>query len=462
MTEYAFYWVSLPLFIFLCVPLVIILFTILRRTLQESFRREDVLPVCLLLMANLITNRLIAAVATGLNIVSSLLFFWIIIRFIYRRRGMDCFLCMMRIVVILCLMEALCMLLFYLLSLLGFDQTRLMVTTLRDFCQPETLIHFSLLNTLSALAVYLLVVLWQTFFEKSSLRYSHVPGRFWLYVRILGRILLLLFAGLGMLTMPFTLFGDQSLIRYLIENKEQYVMLTICCAVLMIIVLSYLVQDLRYIMQLDTIDRMKKMQTISAEHLQSLRQFRHNMANMLYGMQGYIISGDREKLAAYYAEMCANCALVNNDNIASLEQIPSPAVRTLLLNHINNARRLDLPLNICVQDDLTIPRALSEPELCQMLGVLLDNAIEAANEAEERNVALEMRNIDGGLEVIVRNSYAGQVQPQLLTHGGNSTKEGHSGQGLASCYRILARKRNAHLNFWVTGQHVQAQLLLNR
>ena len=102
------------------------------------------------------------------------------------------------------------------------------------------------------------------------------------------------------------------------------------------------------------------------------------------------------------------------------------------------------------------------PELCQMLGVLLDNAIEAANEAAERNVALEMRNIDGGLEVIVRNSYAGQVQPQLLTHGGNSTKEGHSGQGLASCYRILARKRNAHLNFWVTGQHVQAQLLLNR
>jgi sensor histidine kinase YesM len=359
-------------------------------------------------------------------------------------------------------MEAMCMLLFYLMSLLGFDQTRLMVTTLQDFCQSETLFYFSLLNTLSALAVYLLVVLWQTLFEKNEPRCYHVPGRFWLYFRVLVRILLLLFAGLGMLTMPFTLFGDQSLIRYLIENKEQYVLLSICCAGLMIVVLSYLVQDLRYIMQLDTIDQMKRMQTISAEHLQSLRQFRHNMANMLYGMQGYIISGDREKLAAYYAEMCANCALVNNDNIASLEQIPSPAVRTLLLNHINTARQLDLPLNICVQDGLVIPRTLSEPDLCQVLGVLLDNAIEAANEAAERNVALEMRNVDGGLEAIVRNSYAGEVQTTLLTRGGGSTKEGHSGQGLASCYRILARKRGAHLNFWVTGQHVQAQLLLNR
>jgi hypothetical protein len=460
--DYAVFLAALPLFVFLCIPLVIILFTLVRRAQHEPFRKEDVLPVCLLLTANLLTNRLIAAIAPGLNMFSSLLFFWIIIRFVYRRQGMDCFLCMVRIVVLLCLMEALCMLLFYLLASLGFDQTKLMVTTLRDFCQPETLFHFSLLNTLSALFTYLLVVLWQTYFEKNNFSRTRESRRFWLYIRILGRILLLLFAGLGMLAMPFTLFGDQSLIRYLIENKEQYVLLTVCCAVLMIIVLSYLVQDLRYIMQMDTIDRMKKMQTISAEHLQSLRQFRHNIANMLYGMQGYIIAGDREKLAAYYAEMCASCALVNNDNIASLEQVPSPAVRTLLLNHINNARQLDLPLNIYVQNDLVIPRVLSEPDLCQILGVLLDNAIEAANEAAERNVALEMRNIDGGLEVIVRNSYAGQVSPQLLSSGGKSTKEGHSGQGLASCHRILARKRNAHLNFWVTGQHVQAQLLLNR
>lgn len=462
MNEFLAFCSTFMLFFILCIPLVIILFTLLRYVLHEPFRKTDVLPTCIVLMINLLTNRVIASFAAGLNMVSSLLLFWIIIRFVYHRRGMDGFLCMIRVVVTLCLMEAMCMLCFYVMSLMGFDQTKLMVTTLSDFYVPETLFYFSLINTLSILLVYLLVLLWQTFIEKKLPRHYREPRRFWLYTRTTGRILLLLFAGLGMLTMPFTLFGDRSLIQYLIENKERYVVLTLCCAVLMIIALSYLIQDLRYIMQLDTIDQMKKMQTISAEHVQSLRRFRHNMANMLYGMEGYIIAGDREKLAAYYAEMCAKCALVNNDNIAALEQIPSPAVRTLLLNHINNARQLDLPLNICVQDDLTIPRVLSEPDLCQVLGVLLDNAIEAADEAKEGDVTLEMRNIGGGLEVIVRNSFTGQVQPQLLTRGGCSTKEGHSGQGLASCYDILARKRGALLNFWVTGQHVHAQLLLNR
>jgi hypothetical protein len=54
------------------------------------------------------------------------------------------------------------------------------------------------------------------------------------------------------------------------------------------------------------------------------------------------------------------------------------------------------------------------------------------------------------------------VSPKALTAGGASTKDGHEGQGLKSCYHILSRRKGAFLNFWVSGQYVQAQLLLGR
>ena len=160
--------------------------------------------------------------------------------------------------------------------------------------------------------------------------------------------------------------------------------------------------------------------------------------------------------------MREKCALVNNENIAALERITDPSVSAVLLRGVDKARQLNLPINLYVQPEVRIGHTLSDGELCQVLGVLQDNAIEAANGAEERHVSIEMRNVDGGLEVIVKNTYAGEVSPQLLTRGGTSTKDGHDGQGLASCYHILGRHKGAFLNFWVTGQYVQAQLLLEK
>ena len=451
------------LFMIVCLPMVLLLYPSLRRALNEPFRREDILPCSLLMYLNLLTNRVIGSVANGLNILSSLLFFLITVRFVFRRRGVDLFYCMLRVVALLSAEEAACMAVFYLLSLCGMDLSHMMVLSLSDFFRVEVMISFSLLNCVSMLLVYLVLVLWQWLRRRRSPDARFESRKFWLYLQVFLRLTLLVFSGLCMLTLPFTLFGDRSLLGYLLANKEQYTLLAICCAVLMFIAFSYMLQDIRYIMQQDRINAMKKQQQVSENLTRSLRHFRHNMVNLLYGLEGLILSGDREKLTAYYSEMRDRCALVNNDNIAALEQLPSPALKSLLLRHMDRAMQLELPLNLNVQDALTLPRTLSDNQLCQVLGVLLDNAIEAAHHSAERSVLVELGNADGGgLEVLIKNTYTGEVTPGQLTRGGNSTKEGHSGQGLASCYHILSHKRGAFLNFWVTEQYVQAQLFVKR
>ena len=154
--------------------------------------------------------------------------------------------------------------------------------------------------------------------------------------------------------------------------------------------------------------------------------------------------------------------MVNNENISALEKITNPSVSALMLHAIDKARMMNLPINLYVQEGILFPHTLGDADLCQLVGVLMDNALEAANQAAQRYVIVELRNVEDALEMIVSNTYAGNITIEQLSQGGVSTKEGHAGQGLASCYHILSRKRNAHLNFWVTGQYVRAQLLLHR
>ena len=450
------------LYLLVSLPVVLMLYPTIRRVIGEPYRRRDFLLCMLLTYLNIATNRPAATLFNGLNILTSLFFFFLIVRFVFHRKGIDCFFNMTKLVVVLSAEEAMCMLVFTLMSALGFDQSKLMVLELADFYRVENLFYSSLVNLLGMLPVYLCVVALDCLKNRKQPEMKPQFRKNLLFFRTILRVTLLVFTGLGMLAMPFTLYGDRSLIQYLIENNEQYVVLSICCVALMIIALSYLVQDIRYILQLQRLNTLEQQQAISRSLVANLRYFRHNMVNMLYGLEGVLISGDRERVTAYYNEMREKCALVNNENIAALERITNPSVSAVLLRAVDRAREMSLPVNLYVQEGVIFPHILSDTDLCQVLGVLTDNAIEAAHQAAERHVSVELRNVDGALEIIVRNTYAGEITPECLNLGGASTKEGHEGQGLKSCYHILGRKKGAFLNFWVTGQYVQAQLLLGR
>ncbi len=443
-------------------PVVLLLYPSLRRVVGVPYDRRQFLLSSLLVYLNILTNRPLAMVLNGLNIFSSLLFFFLIIRFVFKKRKGAGFFAMMKVIVLLSVEEAMCMLVFNLMAWLGFDQNKLMILDMASIFDPEKIFYSTLLNVLGILPIWLAIVLWQNLRNHHRQDGTKRANPNWQYTWIILRLAALVITGLGMLAMPFALFGNQSLLAFLMQNRREYALLSVCCALLMMIALSYLIQDIRYISQQRRLNTMEQQQAISRSLLQNLRFFRHNIINMLYGLEGVIINGDAEQLCSYYQQVREKCALVNNENIAALERITDPSVSAVLLHAVDRARMLNLPLNLYVQENVPLDCSLSRSDLCQILGVLLDNAIESANAANERFVSLELRAVDQATELIVKNTYSGQVDPAQLGQGGSSSKEGHSGQGLLSCYDILRRKRNAFLNFWVTGQYVHAQLLLSR
>jgi len=442
-------------------PVVPFFYAATLRVIRETFSWSRLLPYTGLTVFSWCVNRFITMYANGWNMLASTGMTLLIIWLAFGRKGWDLLWCTLKYMMLVVVLELICAIELVLAEKIGINSAQLLVVTLEDMFNPLLILRSASLNILGMLPILAAFALFGRLKIQKQLS-AETRRQRGLYTRSVLRLTFLIAGAMIMLSMPHYLYGENSLQLFTIPSKEKYILLILSVLLVLGVATSYAMQDIRYILQQKQLNTIEQQQATSKNLLQNLRFFRHNMVNMLYGLEGVLISGDREKVIAYYNEMREKCALVNNENVAALERVSNPSVSAVLLHGVDQARRLNLPVNLYVQENVVFPRILSDADLCQVLGVLLDNAIEASHKAEERHVSVEMRNVENSLEIIVKNTYAGEITPETLSRGGQSTKEGHEGQGLTSCYHILSRRRGAFLNFWVTGQYVQAQLLLGR
>lgn len=231
----------------------------------------------------------------------------------------------------------------------------------------------------------------------------------------------------------------------------------IIIALLIGIGITYIVQDIRYYTQAKENRQLMHQQSLQSLLLQDTRVFRHNISNMLYGLQGTLLSGDIAAIESYYRGMVEACQLINNENVIALKRLPSQAVSTLLLNKIQQSNALNIPFYVAVAEDIAW-HGMRDEDMTQVLGILVDNAIEAAQESIAPYVSVEARNVSGALSIIVRNSHKpGELPP--LTLDAPSTKPGHEGLGLGSVQRILRRYPKVLFNLYPCGRYVEANLV---
>ena len=95
-------------------------------------------------------------------------------------------------------------------------------------------------------------------------------------------------------------------------------------------------------------------------------------------------------------------------------------------------------------------------DFTRCLGILLDNAAEAALETETPWVEVVLLAQGDGLSLRVSNPYAGTVDPDKIWAEGVSTKGEGRGLGLPGYQRIVAEYPNAACSTgWAGGVFVQ-------
>ena len=332
-----------------------------------------------------------------------------------------------------------------LLPLLGqemFDQSR----------NYSSFISSALLNILvisyvgvAALCIYLFRILFKT---KKNIKRKKLHTA-WLFIRPV----LLILSDIIVFGQAMARINDQAVNMIWEEMISNYILMIL----LLIVSATYIVQDIHYIRQYRRNETLENEKQITDALLKNLRIFRHNTANMLYGFEGYILAGKTDQMQEYYKEIVHRCSLINNENIIMLQNIPSQAVIGLMLHHIDKINQAEIPITVYADKHLNWGR-IRESVICEALGVLLDNAFEAAQSSPSPSISVEMRNQNesGSLEIIVTNS----VDRTASIDFSATTKPGHAGIGLAGVQALL-EKNGAFLNIRQVGQYVEAQILMD-
>lgn len=184
----------------------------------------------------------------------------------------------------------------------------------------------------------------------------------------------------------------------------------------------------------------------------TVRTFKHDFDNIVNGIGGYIRNNDMDGLAKYYDQLLQDCNKTNNLYSLNPDVINHPAVYNILATKYYVADELNVQINLDIFLDLNeIEKHMKIYEFTRILGILLDNAIEAAKECDEKiiNVTFRKEENKHRIIVIIENTYKNRdVDIDKIFEKGVSSKQGNSGLGLWKIRQIL--KKNNNLNLFTT------------
>ncbi len=245
-------------------------------------------------------------------------------------------------------------------------------------------------------------------------------------------------------------------VRFTDRAQQFYEILpvTIFVFAALIISLTYIVQDIRYVHQQQMNSTLLEQKKIQDALLEDTRIFRHNIANLLYGFQGTVMSGNVSDIREYYERMADTCRIINNENVTAIQRIPSLPIHSLLMAKIQAANAENIPFYVYTDDNL-IWRGWNDKDMCEALGVLLDNALEAARDSAAPLVTFELHNAGNDMETVVRNTCR-----DINTVLNKPSKEGHDGLGLISLKKMVDKHANSIFNLYTKGRFIEAHMLL--
>lgn len=223
-----------------------------------------------------------------------------------------------------------------------------------------------------------------------------------------------------------------------------------CFSLLLLIILfSFSVFSIYKLKKLKSLLETAKLHNNALQTLyDNVRTFRHDFFNIMQSIDGYIKTGNIEALNSYYKEIKFECDNLNTLSVLDPNIIDDSAIYNLLNSKYTKANNFGISLEIHFLVKLSTLNVNSYA-LSRILGILLDNAIEAANTSKEKQILLEVAPIPSFdnskkiANIIIENSYANKnIDLDKICEKGFSSKDSEtrlSWSWFMECYQATKK-----------------------
>ena len=174
-----------------------------------------------------------------------------------------------------------------------------------------------------------------------------------------------------------------------------------------------------------------------------LRGFKHDYMNILQVLGSYIKDDDIKGLKEFYNNDLlpeSNKILEGNKNLSVLQHIKISALKGLISSKAITAESRGIEVTIEITDDL-FTLAINTLDICRIIGILLDNAMEAAFICKEKIITFALVKNSESTVLIISNSCAEDTPPiHKMYEKDFSTKGEGRGLGLKTVREIINEK----------------------
>ena len=243
--------------------------------------------------------------------------------------------------------------------------------------------------------------------------------------------------------------GQNGSIGKMIYNNALHIsgyLLVMCCLLL--------AMRRSYLEQIQTEAKQKAMQDLQdyTRNLEamynSLRSFKHDYVNILLSLSGYIEDGDIDRLKDFFENKIfptKNLITGGDYKLNQFSNIGVLEIKSLLSAKMIYAHESGIDITIDIPDKVEgFP--IDTVDLARILGIFLDNAMEATLETEQPQIGLNIIQNKTGVSIIISNRFLDNgVMLHKLKQKGFSTKIGHQGIGLWNAQKIISSYDNVLL-----------------
>ena len=177
-----------------------------------------------------------------------------------------------------------------------------------------------------------------------------------------------------------------------------------------------------------------------SETIDSCREFKHNLKNDLFALKSTLSKKEQEKINEIIQKYNNNYNWISN-----LSEIPE-GLQGLIFIKKKEAKEKNIDIVCDIKNKIKI-KEQDYFIICEIVGILLDNSIEASVNAKSKSIVINIKEEKNKMIIQIINKFKSVLDLSRITEKNYSTKKKKSGIGLNYINKI--QKNNINVDYQV-------------